>query len=332
MMNKNDNTIDILKLIMSVLVVGIHIHMESMIPDERMQSFFSCLTLRTAVPFFFVVTGYYLGKKLWNRDAYERQKYMIGYIKRLLPPFLFWGGISWIFLFEAVYSTCSNVGVFILKFIRQMCFYPPGTTWYILACMVGAGMIYFLWKHPRMLLAMILPLYGVALLGSTYYFVIDHTKIMDIYLKIFISTRNGIFVGFPFMYIGILLAKPLFLERINIKRVSLVTIACYVLLILENSLVYGRNYIEDRELYITYLLFIPCVVILAVKKKILGQKDTKLLRKLSTCIYFTHNFYVLGFKQWLGMEDGFLLFAVVIVCSILTYMLSNKVTILKKVL
>ena len=46
--------------------------------------------------------------------------------------------------------------------------------------------------------------------GNSYYFLIDGTifgKLMDYYLKICITTRNGLFVGLPLFNIGVIIAR-----------------------------------------------------------------------------------------------------------------------------
>lgn len=333
MTKKVDNTIDFLKLVMSIMVVGIHTHIEKYIQSVQGQFYFVSAILRLAVPFFFVVSGYYLGKKFWNKDAIERKSVLRVYVKNLIVPFLFWSILHLLPSLKNLYDTCDgNKVYFVLKIIRQMLFYPLGAMWFVLACIVGAIIIFILWEYPKVMCIIIFPLYIFALLGNNYYFLLSNTRFIDICLKVIISTRNGIFVGFPFMFLGASIAKPLLLERIKLKTLLCTVIGAYILLLIEIGLVCDKAYIDDRGLFVSYLILVPCIVMLAIKKNIFISKNTMLFRKLSSCIYYTHRFYLMIIMELLKGNTVNELFFPVIICCLMTYMISNKIICLKKIL
>ena len=183
---KVDKAVDIAKLIMSIFIVGIHSHIEYVIPDGIGRFYMLSIFLRSAVPFFFVVSGYYLGKKIWNQSFVERKKSVMRYIQKLVVPFLFWSTISLLIYLPTIHETCESNLEFIAKIIRQAVFYPVGAMWFVLACMVGACIIHIFWGHKRLAVIFAVVMYGVALLGNNYYFLLFNTKYMDLMLKVII--------------------------------------------------------------------------------------------------------------------------------------------------
>lgn len=85
-----DNTIDFLKFIFSIFVVGIHVGILN--GDEYGKWFLLHWLFRMAVPFFFVASGYYFGKKLWNATYENLDVLFSSYRKRLILPLVTWGG------------------------------------------------------------------------------------------------------------------------------------------------------------------------------------------------------------------------------------------------
>ena len=289
---KVDKAVDIAKFIMSIFIVGIHSHIEYVIPDGIGRFYVLSVFLRSAVPFFFVVSGYYLGKKIWNQSLVESKKSVLKYIQKLVVPFLFWSTISLLIYLPTIHETCESNLEFVAKIIRQAIFYPVGAMWFVLACMVGAYIIHIFWNHKRLAVIFAIVLYGVALLGNNYFFLLSNTKYMDLMLKVIISTRNGLFVGFPFMLIGALLAKPKMIDGWKYKYVISVLIIAFILLSIETYVVYGRPYNDDRSLFVLWLLFIPCLVVVLLKTKVSMRIRTTRFRKFSTVLYFSHRFFM----------------------------------------
>lgn len=203
----NFPVIDILKLFFSLCVVCIHAWLYTKLPAP-FDYYVEKGLLRLAVPFFFVASGFFLAAK-YERQAYDSacaKKITIAYTKNLLPYLL---------VFNVLYILLSipeyiNGGGY--KTIQALFFYPVGATWFLLACIIGAWCIYFfvVAKKERLILPVASILYIFALLCNSYFFVserIGWDGFILAYMKIFVSARNGFFVGFLFLHIGFIARK-----------------------------------------------------------------------------------------------------------------------------
>lgn len=289
-MKKNYSLIDIFKLIFAIGIVAIHCN----IFDNN--GMISWLTLhgifRLGVPFFFCVSGFLLYEKLLNTE--NDKEYIKKYIKRLFIPLIFWLIINIpIKLFE--YKS-NGILLIVIKLFRLLIFYPWGAMWYVLALIVSILLVYPLYKRDKLKLAVIIGsiLYIFALLCNNYYFIIENTfvqKIVDIYLFITTSARNGIFEGFYFVSVGIYINKMIYDKKINNKTNLIVLIFSYILLILEIILIKNYNHKDDHSLFVMYIILIPSLIVFLQKYSL--KMNTKILRNYSSGIYFCHRF-ILG--------------------------------------
>ncbi len=333
MKTKSDNTIDLLKFIFAFFVVGIHTHLTNYIVNPQSRFYFISLTFRLAVPFFFIVSGYYYGKKLWLTPSSKSNK-LCSYVSRLFPPLILWSFLTLFFNLPELYARTGydKHACFILV-LKYIFFYPLGAMWFALACIIGACIITLFWKHKIFLCLSAILCYTFGLLGNNYYFIALNNNlqtIIDKYNYHFICTRNGFFIGFPLMFLGAMLAHPMLLQKIKNKILLPLTVFSLFLLLAEIHYLYEKPYYDDRSLFISYLLFIPCLILCALKYNIFPNKNLIVARELSTCIYYTHYFFInlIGFF----VRDSIYAYLAVICCSICTYFISTKLPVLKKVL
>lgn len=192
--------IDILKFIFAIFVVGIHTHIMSN-PENTYQWYILHIFFRMAVPFFFISSGFLFGKKyIKNKENLKEISKM--QIKRLLIPFIFWMLVS--LPYVIITTTGNNIFEIILKILKDVIFYPWDALWFILALIVAIGLEYFFLKKKKIKLALSIGiiLYCICLLGNSYYFLLEGTplqNIMDGYIQIFETTRNGLFEAFQFL-------------------------------------------------------------------------------------------------------------------------------------
>lgn len=116
------------------------------------------------------------------------------------------------FLAYDLYKQGESFKWSIVRLVRAAIFYPPGSLWYVWASIVGIIIIYKLYgkMHGKRIWIIGILLYFIGLLGNSYYFVLMSEvskKIVDGYLKVAVTTRNGLFVGFPLLLLGIELAR-----------------------------------------------------------------------------------------------------------------------------
>ena len=290
-MKKQYIYIDVMKIIFAILVVGIHSGIMQN-TDSTIQWMLFHGIFRLAVPFFFVCSGFFLGIKLYkNTDTKDGIIQIKKYIKRLCIPFVFWLIIG---LPMEIYELIGNGFIMIiLKLLRKIIFYPWGALWYVLAVIIASIIIIPFYKRNKIEYAIILGaiLYVFALLCNSYYFLIEKTVIKDIvdkYLGIFISARNGLFVGLFFVTIGIYIAKTINNDKrdFNVRFHTFLFIITYLLLLLEIFLIKNFKHQDDHSLFVMLPVFISELLI--VVKRFDGNINTKTLRNYSTGIYFIH--------------------------------------------
>lgn len=291
-MKKQYSAIDILKLFFSICVVGIH---TLIMQNENSNLEWGILhgVFRLAVPFFFVCSGFFLGIKLYKSTTIgDGLKEIKKYIKRLAIPFVCWMIIE-LPIQIYTYRKESFIAI-LLKLIRKIIFYPWGALWYVLAVIIAIIIIIPFYRRDKIKNAMIIGgvLYIFALICNNYYFLVENTviqKIVDIYLKICISSRNGVFVGLYFVSTGIYIAK-LTQNGVNLNNLKnkLLFVISYILLLGEIFLIKGQHYKDDHALFIMFIILIPEMFIFFMNLNI--KIDTKIIRNYSTGIYFMHAF------------------------------------------
>ncbi len=284
--------LDIVKFVCCFFVVALHTGFLSAF-DDSVSYWLEKALFRIAVPFYFITSGFLLGEKMSNiRSIIDIKKMFVHYSKRLFVLLLIFEPISIILdsLLE-VYRGQSVFKGFQLK-MKGVIFYPQGALWFIQACIVAVWIIYFFIRYNKKHL--ILPtaclLYAFSMLCNSYYFVIEGTvfqKNVDTYLDIALSARNGLFVGFIFIYLGILISDINRKKNIRTWKLAVSTLCLYCLYIFELYMVRNVKMKDDGSLFIILPMFCVSLCLLCVKYTS-DSSNTKILRNLSTGVYLIH--------------------------------------------
>lgn len=327
MKNNRYFLIDIFKLIFACFVVAIHSKIlaqnQSAIGYFIYKDFF-----RVGVPFFFVCSGLFIGLKIYSKRE-ETNTIVFKFIKRLLYPLIFWLIMS--LPFELKNLEGKNIATIIDILVRKIIFYPWGAMWYVWALIIGLLLLLPFIKKDKMRIAIALGtiLYSFALICNSYYYVVENTvlkAIVDKYISIAFSARNGVFVGFVFIACGILIAKKVYYNSVNHKIVSLLAVGSYILLVAETFLIRGKDYIDGGPLYINLLTFVPLFVLYLTKYK--STRDFSIFATYSAGIYFSHKFFVNLYKYINPEIHSIQLFSLVMVSSLILltilYKINNK--------
>ena len=88
MMGKNYNSIDLMKFIMALCVVTIHTYIVDSMKSSILQDFLYSF-IRSAVPFFFITSAYFVMQRNENGG-------ILKYWKRIFQLYLFWSVINFI--------------------------------------------------------------------------------------------------------------------------------------------------------------------------------------------------------------------------------------------
>lgn len=306
------NSIDIFKMFFCICIISLHTEFLKYIDiDAKISWIIEHWIFRMAVPFFFVTSGYFLAGKM--DSTLGLVKAIKSYCSRLIKPLLFFESIN--FLLPLVFMLDSKflekIITYIKSIIPQVIFYPPGALWYVQASIIGAIIIGILLKFfsKRVVLIIGIIAYVFALICNNYYFVIDGTIVrsfVDLYLSQCISARNGFFVGFPFLFVGVYMRCANF----GIFRHKACQIITPIFFMAETVIVFIMSngiFVDDGSLYFSQLLMAPLLLYWSMHIRGLNNEKSLIIRNLSTGMYFVHRIvlYSLNVILTVGGVDCF---------------------------
>lgn len=290
--------LDILRLFFALCVAAIHTYALEPLP-AAVNFWITQGIFRMAVPFFFITSGFLLGKKLQDGTL---ERVLAGYVRKLLPPLLCVGiangFLEWILWYLRGGTGFRNRAI---TFVKHFLFYPYGAMWFVQACAVGAVMLYPFLKRRKLGLALMAGavLHIWALLCNNYYFLARAAGLdgyVDAYMSVFISGRNGVFVGFFYLALGIEVWR-LHQKLFKMRTLAAGLAICMAAYLVEIWLLTGRSYLDDRALYLAQIALAPALVLCAARIESSGPGAAAglLCRSFSAWLYFLHRLiYVLG--------------------------------------
>lgn len=289
------NSIDLFKLFFAVCIVLIHTELLKVFPD-KINWYVTHMVFRVAVPYFFVASGYFFGLKIrFAKNKEQRLGYAYKYIQRNVRPLIFWGICGLLISILKIYKEKSLLYL-IAYSVQRIFFYPLGAMWFLLASMIGVYCICKLWDRKWLLVVIAILGYCFALICNTYYFTINNTiiqKVVNIYMKLFVSARNGLFIGIIYIGIGVGLACNNKVNNISIHKVILSFIVCCIILYIEVSYTYEKKTLDDSSLFIIMPMLAGAMLMLT--KRIImtySMNLSKKIRQVSGYLFFIHPFYI----------------------------------------
>lgn len=274
---KKINT-DILRLIAAFMVVAIHTYPLSFLSDN-IDYLFTRILFRVAVPFFLMITGYFI---LAKKD----KKVLIEYTKKILVLYI----ISIvIYLPINVYNGYfHNINLFSL--IKDVCL--TGTfyhLWYFPATVIGLWVSFFLLNKLSLKKSLIITsvLYLIGIFGDNYYNLISSLPFINSIYKgiffIFDYPRN-FFLAPIFLIMGYLLK----INKSKLTHKKLLAIIFTITMLIEGLICLKFNLYRHNSMYFS---LIPLMYILF--SLITENKNTnKDIRSISTYIYIIHPFFI----------------------------------------
>lgn len=331
MKKKRDIGIDVMRLICAILVVSIHTRSCADI-NINIDFWINDFIARIAVPFFFMTSGYYFYNRYTNDN-----KYLVKYLKSIIRIYIIWS-IFYIGLdiFIQIRSAEVNLTYFFSLIKRLLLTGSNAILWYIPALAISIIFVSIFIKKQKYGLLIIISgvLYIFGLLGDSYIFIIENTKLIqlvNIYNIIFLSTRNGFCMAVPFITMGI------FINRWKLCKLlkQTIIIPLSLIMILEAYLLKYKLNVTTFNMYFTSILVYPVIFTLILKFNIRTQYNFKYIRDLSMNIYFSHGIFSIIYRYIFNYFNingefgiSFIKFMLVIISSVL---FSLGVTIIKNV-
>lgn len=261
---EEEKQLDKFKMAAAFLVAAIHTSPLASLSGEA-DFIFTRVIARTAVPFFLMVTGYFLlPQYLFGRSMDKRplrralEKHLLLYLAAILlylPVNLYAGQ------FKAL-----SAGGFLRLLLADGTFYH---LWYLPAAVFGILIVWFLGRRlPFGVLTVVsLVLYVVGLFGDSYYGLTEQVpflrRIYDVIFSISSYTRNGLFYAPFFLAMGAGMGMRGTKEAeygsqsaveetqnaVNVKN-SLGLLECLTLMIMEGLLLHKNNLQRHDSMYL----------------------------------------------------------------------------------
>ncbi len=318
--------IDIVKFIMALFVVILHTH--PLYAVNRTADFMTAdVIARTAVPFFFVATGFLLEKQIGERRADVKE--MLGrYTRKVLVLYCIW---TVIYLPIIIYNKfvisdeTFTYGVFTM--IRDFVFAGSyGQLWYLPAVAVGVIVVFVFRKYlgERKTAIILFLLFLMGLTTQSYFGFMSGTirpdgvlwKGMKAVKKVMVTCRNGVFFGSIFIYMGTWIARC----DIKMKSWKAVSglIVSMVLFCVEASWLWSIGSVREKDMYLMLLPTAFFLMICALQIQV--GWDTVFLRRMSINIYLVHPAFKFIYREFVGEhnENGMPLFLFTLAGTLIT--------------
>ena len=300
--------IDIAKCMMAIFVVAIHTYPQSIIGNPSLEN----LILRVyqmAVPYFFVVSGFFLGNKIRGQEPLHHVR---RWLKHVFVLYAIWTVLYLPYTFYGFWIEQTKVTTAVIVFARNFLLvgenYMSWPLWYLLGMLMAGIIIYLFLRLGLGLKSMIGFAVLLVIVGAWLDYNHDNdvaNPLIQTYFRLFKSTRNGLFQGFPYMVMGLMIAKGMAIIR---NYLLLLALGCSTLII--------------WLLGCDYALFLVIYFLVQTLLKSDRKEEPKLfrgnmsLRIISNVIYFTHMMWVGILVLCFHIENGMTVFLASLLVSI----------------
>lgn len=212
--------VDYFRLLFSVGIVALHLHPLKDV-NSVLDYFLTHVLTRLGVPFFFLVSGFFLQKKL------DDSKKIKTYLVKLFRLYLVY---TLLYLPQIVYGYIKGDEGFVhnvVSFIKNLIFVGSYThLWYFVGLMVATLFLYLFVRKLKLsdkhIMAVVLVFYVLGTVMNAYIqpliksitvpvselgTVDKQYLLLSLYFKVFSTTRNGLTFGLPYLFFGYLIAK-----------------------------------------------------------------------------------------------------------------------------
>lgn len=308
--------IEAFKWIAALMVIGIHTS-----PFASMNIWLDFIIthiwFRIAVPFFLMVTGFYIIPECVSGKKKNAWNYCFRVLKIYFVSIILYLPINW---YKGDFKEL-DITHFFKTIITDGTMYH---LWYFPALITGIIIVYTLLKifSLRISILIVSGLYLVGILGDSYYKIIGNIPVLerfyDFIFRCFSYTRNGIFYVPIFLLLGYLLAKKKVYDK---KRKSMIFISLVGLTIEGILLEYFRVQRHDSM----YFFLVPTMYYLyqIVYKWNVNLKIFRNKQDYTTIIYVFHPMSIIiirgiseAFKIEIILKNSFLMFGCVTILTL----------------
>ena len=257
-----------------------------------------------------MASGFLLFRKISLPLNEEGKLRIKSYSKKICKLYLIW---TVIYLPLTVYGFYQD-GLPLLKsiaiFFRNILLigenYMSWPLWYLLALIVAVGIIYALLKLKLSKNWIVTISTFMAIIGVGLDYCNENATlqpITDLYFSIFLKTRNGFFVGFFYVALGMFLSYK---ENLSFSLLLVTALLGFVGIIIGVPL---------SSALVVWAIF---VLSISFHSKSVSVELAVKYRLMSSIVYFIHMLWMAFFVIIVGLDKGGVLFGLVLLTSILS--------------
>ena len=293
--------IDYFRVVAAVFIIAIHTAPLKSFGDLPDYLITYCLG-RIGVPFFFMVTGFFLSDIFFEKNRRSNNR-LVRYGIRIAGVYLL---AVLLYLPVNVYS--GQIQMIISAFFKNILF--DGTfyhLWYFPALLMGCMILYLLsrFAKPRLITVIVLLGYLVGLGGDSYYGLVSEVTWLrngyDFLFSISSYTRNGVFFAPVFLWMGACIAH--YRPVPDRKQTGLGLLIGLILLMIEGTLTYIAGWQRHNSMY---LFLLPCMFFLFLCLLYNRKASRRRLRDITAWIYLLHPICIIlvrAFARFFQMEE-----------------------------
>jgi serine/alanine racemase len=285
---------------------------------------------RQAVPFFFMVSGFFYAKKDWKKK--DSLSLALKNTILILLIYAVWI-VFWLpsIISDTKETYANNSVIFIIAVVLRRVFLAGiAPYWYLLALAEGSFILALILNYEKLRIGWILCIVGLAL--NVIYGLKPASGIGGLIFRVFYTVfsweNNFIMVGFPLLFLGAMASRWEY--RIASFKHGIITIL-YLSVSAAAFFVYSLN----KQLFgIPFgiiqggLLFLICIMPSRHEERI-DKKICSLSRNLSSVVFLTHTAFLTLIGKVLHIWDPYLRFfltvAGCIIVLIITMIMNNRV-------
>lgn len=340
---KNYYGLDIAKFVCALMIISSHFAAEQGHFPRSIDLLFSVYIF--AVPFFFTCSAFLFFKKLEDLpDKAAKRSYFIAYEKRIWCMYLAWSVIYWAFRIAGYVKYGTTLDEVLSTVHTSLVLTTYATIWFLPALGVAIAVVYAIREiKPWKLILTGAVLYAVSCLGYSYIEVSQKLPVLNtalgLYGKVFLTTRNGLFNGVPFVIVGYFVAvRP---NKMNTLH-NVVLAAVFSALTIFEGLI-CKLYISPTAAGAdTVIMLIPAqyfIISFLVRIQLQKREIYIYMRKLSILMFTSQRLFLSAIPGlWAGFMAPFtantyiglfMMIALVILFDLLLIKLSSRVKVIR---
>lgn len=314
-------TVDFVKLILAFLVIAIHYPLTDSFSSIPSMLFYIAnpFFTRVAVPYFFITSGFFCFRKV-QLDQYSISRPLTSAAK-IIKLYLIWSLIYILPSFLKAIIERENLVDFALQNLTTVGLVGINQLWYLRALAIAIILVALLLKSRmsvKGILFISLLFYMVGLLGQSYAGIVRQDSLLDSvlqkYLSIFSTTRNGLFNGFLFVSLGLAASR---IKITHKKSTYILLFACsMVLFLIELFVVRKYNWVRENDMYISLIPASWYLFLFTIHTPKDGERQL-IFRDLSALLFYTHTFIGAIILNVVGVDlNSVLRYCVVAIASL----------------